>query len=150
MATFNGTQATKRYAVPSEKVAVKMQGGRRRAAHDVFDSSVTGALAAADIVRMGVIPKNAKIYDVEADVSNAFSAGTIDIGWAAGATGVEAGDSDGFYSGLALNAVSRNRMTASLPGFLKEFSEECDLILTAPGVVPADGVLAVTAIYALD
>jgi hypothetical protein len=148
MSTFYGTQATKRYAAPSEKVIVKMQGGRRRAAHDVFTPTV--ALALNDVVQMGVIPKSAKIYDVEADVTEAFSAGTVNIGWGAGASGLEAGDADGFYAALALNAVSRNKMTASMPGFLKEFAEECDVTLTAPGAIPADGTIAVTAIFALD
>jgi len=148
MAEFKGKNATKRLNSPSEKVAVKEQGGRMRVAHDVWEGA--SALAANDTIVMGVIPKGAKVVDAWLDVYDAFTgAGTLDIGWSAGAEGLEAADADGFQAALALTA-GRTRIAAVSAGFLKEFAEEVSVQITATGVVNADGKIAVTVIYALD
>jgi hypothetical protein len=151
MATFKGTNATKRLGVPSEKVAVDNQGGRLRCAHDTLVSSVTGALAASDIVKMGVIPKGAKVYDCRADITDAFTTGaSVDVGWSASTDAAEAANATGFFSNIALTSTARNELAASAAGMLKEFASEVDVIVTADGTVSNDGILAVTVIYALD
>lgn len=150
MATFNGSNATKRYSAPSEKVAVKEQGGRMRAAYDKLDSSVTGALLANDVVRMGVIPKGAKVYDAYADVTNSFTTGVANIGWAAGAAGTEAADADGFFAAVDLTTAARLRMPFGAAGLYKEFAEEVDVQMTITTGASNDGVAHVTVVYALD
>jgi hypothetical protein len=151
MATFKGTNATKRLSVPSEKVAVDNQGGRLRSAHDTLVSATTGALAATDIVKMGLIPKGAKVYDCRADITDAFTTGaSVDVGWSASTDGSEAANPTGLFSNIALTATARNELSASAAGMYKEFAAEVDIIVTADGVVSNDGILAVTVIYALD
>ncbi len=135
------------YAQPNER------GGKVRCLYDKF--TVSADMAAADIIHFGKIPKGARVLEVvlkSADLD--ASGGTVDVGWAAGAGGVETGDADGFLDDVDVTSADTFKMTddlANAAGLYKEFSEEVDVIVTTDGDTDAtSGDIELCVWYVLD
>jgi hypothetical protein len=153
MATLNGVNSALINADPSSKAAIGDQGGRIRLLKDLF--SLSGDLAVNDIIKMGgKLPKGAKI--VEAVLSwSALGAGTLDVGWAAGAGALEAADADGIFDGLAVTAAGAANLASSShfanPGYLKDFVEEVQLqVLVATDTTALTGDIELVVMYVVE
>lgn len=148
-ATIYGENAQKRLSdVPSQKIAVSDQGGRKRVARD--RKVLTAVLAAADIIVMGKLPAGARVHGWRMAVKTVSGAGTAHLGWSAGPTGVEVGDPDGFEASVDLTAQAISREDAAAPGHDKKFLEDVDIIITGVIASTAAGDISVEVEYSLD
>src|SRR5687767_9212043 len=98
MATIKGVNRTYLTSTPPSKVPAGEAGGRVRVIYDTYE--ITADVASGDVLEMGsLIPQGARVLDVVlgADDLDA-SGGTLDVGWAAGASGAEVADPDGFLA----------------------------------------------------
>lgn len=136
MATFRGDNATLRNNRPEEKIDVTEQHGRMRILKDSF--TLAAELTAADEILMGApLPEGAMIVEAvlqSPQLGSADTNGELDVGWKAGADGVEAEDVDGLFAAVEVGSGSANvKLTDSLAfaGYLKKFSEEVQLFITA-------------------
>ena len=155
MANLYGVNATKWLAKPMQLAEQGHQSGNLKECYDKF--TLTADLAAADVIYMGKIPQGARVIDcrvVSADL-DAQSAGTISVGWAAGAKGVEALDVDGFATTLDVStaaiAYSMFTTASTSAGFQKTFAEEVQVIVTIVGETDAtSGSIHVEVLYVID
>lgn len=149
MATKFGVNATKRLSdVPSAKIAVSDQGGRKRVAYDSY--TISAILAAGDILKMGKIPAGARILGWKIAVHTVSGAGSVKVGWSAGVTGAEAADDDGLDVSVDLTAQAISLEAASVPGYTKKFTEDVDIIVTGLVDSSAAGLISVAVEYSLD
>jgi len=150
MSTFNGVNATKRLAVPSQKLKTQDHHGRMRITHDEFTFSAV--LAINETIELMEIPAGAKVYEAEVNSTDLGSVGVLDIGWRAGSDGLEAKDQDGFFAALDVtSAVARQKMTNAVAGFRKTFAER--VVVEAKATTATDavvGLLALTLWYVVD
>lgn len=112
-----------------------------------FDFTVPSvAPSNADIYKLGVIPKGARVLEACLSFPDLGSAGTVELGWAASAeldgpnglsgSAIEAADDNGFLASVDVNSAADTvLMTAqnNMPGLLKRFSASVvlQLLLTA-------------------
>lgn len=129
MATLYGTQYKQAYVdVPSSKIAPGDVGGEVKFMY--FDYTITAAPTNGDVLKLGKIPKGARIVDACLAFPDLGSAGAVNLGWAASADGVEAADADGLLVNVDVNTAAAIVIAAeqSAPaGFLKHFDAEVDL-----------------------
>jgi len=131
MATKYGTQYQGAYVnEPKSQIPTGDLNGRVR--HMFFDHTLSGALATSDVLKLGKIPKGARVIQAELFVEDMADTGIVNLGWAVGATAVEAADVDGFIPALdAGDGNAFGRMGVTSAGFCKEFAEEVDLQIIA-------------------
>lgn len=137
MATVYGNQYNNAFvAVPSVKNPPGDVAGEVKLMY--FDYTITAAPTDGDIIKLGKIPKNARVIDACMSFPDLGTAGTLTLGWAASAeltaagAAVEAASASGFLAAVDANTAANtvNMMEvagAAVAGFLKEFSAECDL-----------------------
>ena len=155
MASKYGVNATKWRAAPMQVAEQGQQGGNLKECYDKY--TLTADLASGDVIHMGKIPKGARVIDVRlvsADL-DAQSAGTLDIGWAASADGVEAVDADGFLADVDVNtaaiAISMFTSQSTRPGFQKTFAAEVQATVTIDGETDAtSGSIHLEVLYFID
>lgn len=153
-ATVYGTQQTKRLnTVPAKLVSQGYDGGRLRVMSDSY--TLTADLASGDVIRVGRIPKGARVIDVRVIFPDLdASGGTLDIGWLAGAGGAEAIDADGFGADLDVTSAGVYSMFTSQstrPGMDKVFAEDVEVAITTDGDTDAtSGTIRISVIYVID
>lgn len=154
MATKYGVEATKRQNQTIPQLATQgTDGGKMKMAYDTYELSAD--LAAGDVIKMCRIPKGAKIIDVRMFFDDLdASGGTLDVGWAAGAAGVEAIDADGFGAAVDVTSAGVYSMFTSQstrPGFDKTFAEEVQATVTTNGDTDAtSGTITLQVFYVVD
>lgn len=133
MATLYGNQYQDAYvSVPSEKVKGKDLGGELKRMY--FDYTITAAPTNGDVIKLGKLPAGARVHNACLQFPDLGTAGILNLGWAAGAEGLEAADADGLLVAVDVNAAAdavsmQIQMEAggANAGYLKEFSEEVDV-----------------------
>lgn len=133
MATLYGDQYQDAFVdKPSTKIAPGDVSGVAKFMY--FSYTITAAPTAADVIKLGKLPKGAKVKNAVMQFPDLGTAGVLNLGWAAGAAGLEAADADGLLVAVdvatAADAVSmQTQMEASgaNAGFLKEFTEEVEV-----------------------
>lgn len=159
MATLYGSNAAKYLnTTPSEKVDVNQQHGRMRVSYD--EHTFDGNPSSGDVIKMGRIPKGAKVYNVILVVHAALDAAStdMDLGWNGGVNGDETADEDGFFTavdsatGALVKQLLPDAATSVPAGYGKEFADDVDIELSfdaAPDGADGDKV-SVEVHYVLD
>lgn len=153
MATVYGAYATDRLVdVPSDKIPANGQHGVLRASFDSY--ALTADLAAADVIVLGSIPKGARVVGYwlkSADLD--ASGGTVNLGYAASADGVETADPDAFLltadvtSAITIGHQDQENMV----GLGKVFDAEVNVIITTVGDTDAtSGTISACIFYVVD
>jgi len=130
MATLYSSQYQDAYvSKPMEQIDKGFDSGDIKFKY--FSYTVTAAPTNGDVLKLFKIPKGAIILDFEIAHPDLGTAGSLNIGWAAGADGVESADADGFMAAVDVNAAAAIQNMADVsgaatPGYLKQFSEEVD------------------------
>lgn len=140
MADFYGANYTKTdINVPSEKINDGEFGGQVKIAYDSY--SFGAAITTADALYMMKLPAGALVLDVIVKCDDLGTTGDFNIGWQAGAGGLEVADADGFFAALDVNAaaitVRASDVVAPSAGLLKRFAEEVQVV-----VVPSENTTA--------
>lgn len=160
MATKYGAQTTKRLnTTPPKLVDSGYDGGRVKCMSDSY--ALTADLSAADVIRMGRLPKGARVVDVRFVYPDLdASGGTIDVGWLASAeldssaAAVEAADADGFLAAVDVTSAGSANMAEDAPtrpGFQKVFAAEVEVCLTILGDTDAtSGTVYLDVYYVCD
>lgn len=148
MATFKGVNRTYLDAVPQVMIPPGEHGGVMRV---IYDEYVPVEDLSGDTVNMGgLIPKGARIHQV-ALYSTDLGTVTADVGWAASADGVEAGDADGFFDGVDVGAAEdtflMTEVLGSRPGIFKKFAAACQATMLLNTTTDASGDSIKLAIY---
>lgn len=130
MATVYGNNYQLAYVdVPAKQVGVGEQAGRKRI---LFDSHTFAAAvnAIGDIVKIGKLPKGARVLEAVVYSDSLGTTGILDFGWAASASGAIVADPNGFISGAdAGGQAVLSKMIASSAGLGKKFDEEVEIQL---------------------
>jgi len=129
MATFYSDQYNNAFiAEPSSKLEPKeLQGMVRRIYATI---TLAAEIDTPDIVKLAKLPANAVIIEARL-VAPGGTSGTLDLGWAAGANGLEVADANGILAALDGSAAIDASMGWSLPAHNKRFAEEVDIQLSA-------------------
>lgn len=128
LTTVNGVNATLRANVPSEKVIANQQYGRVRHLYDEYTVDAADEFGTSGLIKMMKIPKGARVIDARVVCPATGATGIFDIGWAAGAGGVELADADGFFAGIDPGAAAVDaKMVGTRPGWQKTFAEEVEV-----------------------
>lgn len=156
MASLYGVNATKLLVNnPPELSGKGESGGRMRVIYDTY--TLTADTASADVLYMGaLIPKGARVMEVmvkSADLDG--SGGTLDVGWAASADGVEAVSASGFLANIdvatAADVFMMSENAAAPAGLHKQFTASCQPIITFDGDCDAtSGSISIAIWYVLD
>lgn len=128
LTTVKGAQRTLQENVPSEKLSVSLNYGKLRILHDSYTVDAADEFGTDGLIRLFTIPKGARLIDFETTMPASGANGIFEIGWAAGADGVEAADPNGIATvdpGDA--AVERAKMLSSAPGYMKKFEEAVEV-----------------------
>lgn len=142
MATIYSNQYQDAYVdVPSDKIRPGDQSGDVR--FMFFDHTITAAPTDGDILKLGRLPKGARIVDACLSFPDLGTAGVLNVGWAASAeldgpnglsgSAIEAADADGLFVSLDVNAAADTVLASSqvnVPGILKKFSAAVDIQAT--------------------
>lgn len=159
MATLYGAQATKRLnTVPEQLVEQGYGGGRIHVLSDSY--TLTADLTAADVIKMGKLPKGARVVDVRFVYPDLdASGGTVDVGWQASAelaagVAVEAADADGFMAAVDVTSAGTKGLaidSPTRPGFQKVFAAEVEVVLATVGDTDATtGTVYLDVYYTID
>lgn len=153
MATFQGVNAAKRLSIPADLEKQGQSRGMVLSAYDTYE--LVADLSSGDIIRMCRIPQGARIVDVQLFFDDLDTAGgTLDVGWAAGASGAEAADDNGFLAAVDVTSAGVASMFASQsqnPGYQKVFAEEVELQVKVNGDTDAvTGTVSVEVHYVID
>lgn len=139
MATLYGTQYTNAYVdVPKTKIHSGDSSGAVMHMH--FDYPIPGTVpTASDVIKLGKLPKGARILDAGLSFPDLGTTGVLELGWAASAeldsagSAVEAADDNGFLVSVDVNAAAIAcinmvpKTGAAVPGFMKRFAAEVDV-----------------------
>lgn len=130
MATLYSSQYQSAYVnVPADKLPIGDYNGRVRMLK--FDHTFAADVnAIADIVKLGKLPKGAKVIGGRLYCPSLGTTGIFHWGFAADAGAVETADPDAF--GVSLDAGGQavdSTMAGTVGGFLKEFAAEVDVQL---------------------
>jgi hypothetical protein len=143
MATVYGDQYQDAYVdVPSDKI----RGGDLNGTPEFlyFSYTASGAIALNDVIKLGKIPKGARVIEAVLSTTDLGTVGTLDLGWAADSGAVETADQDGFIAAMNVNSAANTVSMVeqvNVPGLLKKFSAECDLQITASAATDAAGTI---------
>lgn len=161
MATYYGSNATKREVnVPSQKAGNGEVGGVVRCAYDSY--ALTGDLTTSDTIRMGFIPKGARVLDVHVAFDDLdASGGTMDVGWLASAeldadgAAVVLADADGFINdadvATAADVIKMSDNLANGAGQFKSFDADVQISISFGADTDATtGNIKVAVYYIVD
>ncbi|RMF55086.1 hypothetical protein D6745_03225 [Candidatus Woesearchaeota archaeon] len=153
MATYKGVNRTKITSEPIQAIPKGEQYGRLHVAYDEYTAA--GALALNDVIELMTLPEGARVHEVILDSSDLGTTGTLDLGWAAGAKGLEAANATGFFSAVdvataatRVSLVSNGAQNAA--GYLKKFAEEVLVQINVSAATTAGGTIRVTVLYTVD
>jgi hypothetical protein len=149
--TEKGANATLRTAVPPTALGPQDQGGRVRVMFDTFTS--TGAVTISSVLRLGILPKGARVVGYWVKSTDHGTAGDIDFGWAVSADGAEAADADGFLAAADVNAAAityDHASQANMAGLGKKFASEVEVQISFPEATTAIGTLQACVLYVID
>ncbi len=147
MATLYGNEYAAAFVTkPSTKVDV---GGIKGAVMRMyFEYTITAAPSNADVIKMGKIPLGARVYGAGLKFTDLGTAGTLELGYAASATGAqgtaEAADDNAFLASVDVNTAAdfvtmdqQQEAGGALAGHLKKFTAEVDveILVTAAWTV---------------
>lgn len=125
LTTVNGVNATLRANVPSDKVASQQQYGTLRHLYEEYTVGAGDEFGTSGLITCMKIPKGARVVEARVVCPATGATGIFDIGWAAGATSVEAADADGLFVGIDPGAAAVDaRMAGTVAAFNKTFAEE--------------------------
>lgn len=131
MATIYGTQYEAAYVdVPASKIQQGDLGGHRRCLY--FDHTITAAPTAADVLKLGKLPKGARIIEACLAFPDLGTTGVLNLGWAASEDGLEAADADALLAAVDVNAAAAIKKMSGIAGaasagFLKKLLGDVDL-----------------------
>lgn len=160
MATYYGSNATKREVnVPSQKAGNGEEGGVVRCLYDSF--ALSADLTTSDTIKMGFIPKGARVLDVHVAFDDLdASGGTMDIGWLASAVldadgaAVVLADADGFINDADVTSADVIKMSDNLAngaGQFKSFDEAVQVSISFGADTDAtSGNIKVSVYYIVD
>lgn len=150
-ATLYGAEYTKTRAVPQQLVTQGTDGGRIKHCFDSY--ALTADLAVNDVILGCRIPSGARVVDARL-YYDALSAGTVSVGWAAGAAAVEAADSTGLFANIAVTSAGVKSLftdNRTGTGFMKTFSEEVRTrIQTVVDTSATSGNIGLEVFYTVD
>lgn len=125
LTTVNGVNATKRANVPSDKLPAQENYGRVRHLYDEYTVDTADEFGTSGLINAMKIPKGARIVEAHVVCPATGATGIFDIGWAAGAGGLEAADADGLFVGIDPGAAAVDaRIAGTVAGWNKTFLEE--------------------------
>lgn len=137
MATLKGVNKTKIDAKPAQLAESGQHGGVVKSIYDTYEltADTTGG---TDTLEMGgKIPAGARVIDVRVMFDDLDgSGGTLDIGWKAGDSAIEAADADGFMDDVDVSSAGSLSMfedKSSRPGFQKVFTESVQTVIAFDG-----------------
>lgn len=166
MATVYGVNETLRRAVPTSKIPAGEMHGKVHVIYDSYAYATNSTLN--DVIKLGFIPKGARVLNAVVKTNDWGTAGKIDLGWAASAeldssgSAVEAANTTGFLSAQSVQSTGGNGLTldngpavdgvAPPAGIFKSFSAECQLQVTVNEAsnVGTGATVAVAIYYVLD
>lgn len=121
-----GVNATKRDVTrPAEKVPANEQYGRVRVLYDEYTVDTADEFGTSGLIKMMKIPKGARLVGARVVCPATGATGIFDVGWAAGAKGVELADADGIFAAQDPgDAAVDAQMAGTVAGFNKTFEEE--------------------------
>lgn len=133
MATLYGTEYSNAYvAKPSLKTSPGDFNGAVKTIY--FEYPITAAPTAADVIKVGKIPKGARVMGAGLKFGDLGTAGVLELGFAADVDAVETADPDAFLASVDVNAAAdfvtmdqQQEAGGALAGHLKRFSAECDV-----------------------
>jgi hypothetical protein len=145
LTSAKGVNRTKSDSKPIEFLEASNNYGKLRKLIEQYVLADADTLESDAEVLMMKIPEGAKLVGAKVTTSGALGSATIDIGWKAGAKGLEAGSADGIIDGLDVSsAVNQGGVLATEGGFMKEFLEEVDVFLTAKAQLAGTGAQTIT------
>lgn len=151
-ATYYGTQATKPRSSPPQLESQGAVGGRLKVCNDSY--TLTADLDAGDVIKMCKIPAGATVIDVRLAFPALGGSGTISVGHAAGASGVESASTAAFIYQASVNSAGVSSMFTSFayrPGFQKTFAEEVQIqLLEEVGTTATSGTIWLEVLYLVD
>lgn len=156
MTVLLGANYTDRFSdLPAELPKANSWGGRVRC---MSDSYAAGVLSVGDKIKMGRLPKGARIVEAIFACTDLGTTGQVDLGYQ---YVKEDGSNDSDYvsdDNAFLNAVDVNAKADSfsmsdqdnMVGFLLELSSQADVEVTVDTATDAAGTIKVAVFYVLD
>jgi hypothetical protein len=134
-ATLYGANRTLENNVPIDMIDPTYRG---KVNYIVETITFAAELAVGDKIYIGKLPKGARLIDFDSTAPVDAASGMYKIGWDASADAVEAADDDGISvaadQDFGAAALVRNRMKATIAGWLKKFEAEVELVATVTEV----------------
>lgn len=133
MATLYGSQYQNAYVdKPSTKIRPGDYNGEVK--HLFFSYPVTAAPSNGDVIKLGRLPKGARILDAVLKFPDLGTAGSLNLGFNGGTNGLETADPDALMAAVdvatAANTVSmaqQQEAGGALAGHLYELADEVDV-----------------------
>ena len=142
MATYYGSQYTDAYvSVPSVKIGPGEQSGEVK--HAAFNITLAGAVTTSDIIKLAKLPKNSKLILMRFVCADLGTTGTLNIGWAASADGVQSASATGIASAVDVNTAAV--ATVYYPN--QEFTGEVDIQIAPAANTTAGGAISGYLLY---
>lgn len=142
MATYYSDQYQQAFVtVPSSKIAVGDVNGDVK--HLAFNVTLTGAVALSEIIKLGKLPKGAKVIQTRLNVSDLGTTGVLNLGYAASVEKDQAGavlvaaDAVAIASGIDATAA-----VAATYETIVSVAAEVDLQLVATTATTAAGTIS--------
>ncbi len=130
MATVYGSNYNKAYVLdPKQMIPAGEHNGKVRCLYDEI-AFAGNVLAIADIVKLGKIPKGARILDAICKLDSLGTTGIVSLGWAASSDGLEIADPDGLILAANLDAGGQavlGQATVGSVGLGKKFAAEVEM-----------------------
>ena len=121
-----GVNATKRAAVPAQKVPTSDERGKMRILYDEFTSAVA-VIANAEEILMMKIPKDARLVEALIYADDHGTTGTFTVGWKASTDALEAADANGIFDTVDCKTAAVSELMSAdeaHAGILKKFAAE--------------------------
>lgn len=151
MAIFYGTESSKpNLAIPQLQEQGTV-GGNMGVAYDKYVAA--GALSLNDRIKVGKLPKGARIVGYWIKSADLGTTGTLDLGWAASADGVEAASANGMLSAVDVNTAATTKGhtdQGNMAGLGKLFGAAVDLEVKVSAATTAAGTIEVCVYYIVD
>lgn len=133
MATLYGNEYSDAYVErPSTKFGVGKFNAHLK--YQYFEYTITAAPTNSDVIKVGKIPKGARVMGAGLKFTDLGTAGTLELGFAADSGAVETADPDAFLASVDVNTAAdfvtmdqQQEAGGALAGHLKSFAAECDI-----------------------
>lgn len=151
MATFYGVEATKATNSIPQLQGQGTAGGGVKIAYDKY--APAGALSLGDKIKMGKLPKGARVIAYWLKSSDLGTVGTLDLGWSASADAVEAGSANGMFSAVDVHTAAitvDHGDQENMAGLGKKFDAGVDIEVKASAATDAAGTIECCVFYVVD